>query len=277
MGLTPEVLEPVVRAALAEDVGSGDVTTESVVPAAARCRAILVLEEPGVVCGVAAVRAVFEALDPHVALEALLHEGARITDVPASVAAIEGRARAELTGERTALNLFGRLCGIATLTARYVDLVAGTGAEILDTRKTTPGLRALEKYAVRCGGGTNHRFGLHDAVLLKENHLRIAGGIAPAVAAARNGRRVEVEAETLDEVAEALDAGADRILLDNMTPEQVRRAVEVVDGRAQLEASGGISLATVRAYADTGVDFVSVGALTHSARSLDISLEVEVA
>ena len=184
-------------------------------------------------------------------------------------------ARAILTGERTALNLFGRLCGIATLTARYGDLVAGTGVQILDTRKTTPGLRALEKYAVRCGGGTNHRFGLDDAVLLKENHLRLAGGIGPAVAAARNGRPVEVEAETLDEVAEALEAGADRILLDNMTPEQVRRAVELVDGRAQLEASGGISLATVRAYAETGVDFVSVGALTHSARALHVSLEVE--
>jgi nicotinate-nucleotide pyrophosphorylase (carboxylating) len=277
MGLSPDVLEPVVRVALAEDVGSGDVTTESVVPADVRCRATLVLEEPGVVCGVDAVRAVFAALDPDVSVEALLDEGARVTEVPAPVAAIEGPARAVLTGERTALNLFGRLCGIATLTARYVDLVAGTGARILDTRKTTPGLRALEKYAVRCGGGTNHRFGLHDAVLLKENHLRIAGGIAPAVAAARNGRPVEVEAETLEEVDEALDAGADRILLDNMTPEQVRRAVERVGGRARLEASGGISLATVRAYAETGVDFVSVGALTHSARSLDISLEVEVA
>jgi nicotinate-nucleotide pyrophosphorylase (carboxylating) len=276
MGLTPEVLEPVVRAALAEDVGSGDVTTDSVVPAAARCRATLLLEEPGVVCGVDGVRAVFEALDPAVSVEPLLEDGARVTDVPAAVAAIEGPARAVLTGERTALNFFGRLCGIATLTARYVDLVAGTGAEILDTRKTTPGLRALEKYAVRCGGGTNHRFGLHDAVLLKENHLRIAGGIAPAVAAARDGRPVEVEAETLDEVAEALEAGADRILLDNMTPEQVRRAVELVGGRARLEASGGISLATVRAYAETGVDFVSVGALTRSARSLDVSLDVEV-
>jgi nicotinate-nucleotide pyrophosphorylase (carboxylating) len=277
MGLSPEVLEPVVRVALAEDVGSGDVTTESVVPADVRCRATLVLEEPGVVCGVDAVRAVFAALDQDVSVEALLDEGARVTEVPAHVAAIEGPARAVLTGERTALNLFGRLCGIATLTARYVDLVAGTGARILDTRKTTPGLRALEKYAVRCGGGTNHRFGLHDAVLLKENHLRIAGGIAPAVAAARNGRPVEVEAETLEEVDEALDAGADRILLDNMTPEQVRLAVERVGGRARLEASGGISLATVRAYAESGVDFVSVGALTHSARSLDISLEVEVA
>jgi nicotinate-nucleotide pyrophosphorylase (carboxylating) len=275
MGLTPEVLEPVVRAALAEDVGSGDVTTDSVVPAAARCRATLELEEPGVVCGVPAVRAVFQALDAGVVVDPLADEGSRAVDVPARVATVEGSARAVLTGERTALNLFGRLCGIATLTARYVDLVAGTGAQILDTRKTTPGLRALEKYAVRCGGGTNHRFGLHDAVLLKENHLRIAGGISAAVAAARNGRPVEVEAETLDEVAEALAAGADRILLDNMTPEQARRAVELVAGRAQLEASGGISLATVRAYAETGVDFVSVGALTHSARSLHVSLEVE--
>jgi nicotinate-nucleotide pyrophosphorylase (carboxylating) len=275
MGLTPDVLEPVVRAALAEDVGSGDVTTESVVPADARCRATLELEEPGVVCGVAAVRAVFQALDPGVSVEPLLEDGSRVSEVPARVAAIEGPARAVLTGERTALNLFGRLCGIATLTARYVDLVDGTDAQVLDTRKTTPGLRALEKYAVRCGGGTNHRFGLHDAVLLKENHLRIAGGITAAVAAARNGRPVEVEAETLDEVSEALEAGADRILLDNMTPEQARRAVELVGGRAQTEASGGISLATVRAFAETGVDFISVGALTHSARSLHVSLEVE--
>ena len=151
----------------------------------------------------------------------------------------------------------------------------GTGATILDTRKTTPGLRALEKYAVRCGGGTNHRAGLYDAILVKENHLRIAGGIAPAVAALRNGRPIEVEAETLDEVAEALEAGVERILLDNMTPAEVARAVELVAGRAQLEASGGISLANVRAYAETGVDFISVGALTHSARSLDVSLEVE--
>jgi nicotinate-nucleotide pyrophosphorylase (carboxylating) len=275
VGLTPEILDPVVRAALAEDVGSGDRTTDGLVPADARCTAELLLEEPGVVCGVAAVRAVFQALDPGVRVEALLAEGSRITDVPERVATIEGLARAILTGERTALNIFGRLCGIATLTARYVDLVEGTGTAILDTRKTTPGLRALERYAVRCGGGVNHRFGLDDAILVKENHLRIAGGIAPAVAALRNGRPIEVEAETLDDVAEALEAGVERILLDNMTPEQVRAAVELVDVRAQLEASGGISLATVRAYADAGVDFISVGALTHSARSLDVSLEVE--
>ena len=275
MELTPEALEPVVRAALAEDVGSGDRTTDGLVPADALCKAELLLEEPGVVCGIAATRAVFQALDPAVRVEVLLADGLRITDVPAPVALIEGPARAILTGERTALNIFGRLCGIATLTARYVDLVDGTGAAILDTRKTTPGLRALERYAVRCGGGVNHRFGLHDAILVKENHLRIAGGIAPAVATLRNGRPIEVEAETLEDVAEALEAGVERILLDNMTPEQVRNAVELVDGRAQLEASGGISLATVRAYAKAGVDFISVGALTHSARSLNVSLELE--
>ena len=274
MELTRSMLEPVVRAALAEDVGSGDVTTEGVVPAGALCRAELLLEEPGIVCGVPAVRAVFEALDPRVRVDAVLEAGAKATNLPVRVAVVEGPARAVLTGERTALNLFGRLCGIATLTRRYVDLVEGTGVEILDTRKTTPGLRALEKYAVRCGGGRNHRLGLHDAVLLKENHLRIAGGIGPAVAAVRNGRPVEVEAETLAEVEEALAAGVDRILLDNMTPEEARAAVELVGGRAELEASGGISLATVRAYAETGVDFVSVGALTHSARSLHVSLEL---
>ena len=275
MELTHEALEPVVRAALAEDVGSGDRTTDGLVPADARCKAELLLKEPGVICGVAAVRAVFQMLDPAVRVEVLVADGTRVTQLPALVATIEGPARAILTGERTALNIFGRLCGIATLTARYVDLLEGTGTAILDTRKTTPGMRALERYAVRCGGGTNHRFGLHDAILVKENHLRIAGGIAPAVAALRNGRPIEVEAETLDDVAEALEAGVERILLDNMTPEQVRNAVELVKGRTQLEASGGISLATVRAYAEAGVDFISVGALTHSARSLDVSLEVE--
>ena len=198
-----------------------------------------------------------------------------LEQVPARVAAVEGPARAVLTGERIALNLFGRLCGVATLTAQYVDLVRGTGAAILDTRKTTPGLRALERYAVRCGGGHNHRFNLSDAVLLKENHLRLAGGVRPAIAALGAVRPVEVEAETDDEVAEALAAGADRILLDNMTVDQVRRAVASIAGRAEVEASGGISLASVHAYAETGVDYISVGALTHSARSLDVSLEVE--
>jgi nicotinate-nucleotide pyrophosphorylase (carboxylating) len=272
--LTAEALDRVVRTALAEDVGTGDRTTDGVVPAEARCRAELFIEEPGVACGIDAARAVFQALDARVEFEPLLDDGAPVTGTTA-LGRLEGPARAVLTGERTALNIVGRLSGIATLTARYVAAVEGTGATILDTRKTTPGLRALEKYAVRCGGGANHRAGLDDAILVKENHLRIAGGIAPAVAALRNGLPIEVEAETLADVTEALAAGVDRILLDNMSPAEVAEAVALVDGRVPLEASGGISLANVRAYAETGVDFISIGALTHAARSLHVSLEVE--
>ena len=226
-------------------------------------------------CGVPIAAAVFRALDPTVRVEALVEEGAIVTEPPAVLAEIEGPARAVLTGERVALNLVGRLCGIASLTRRYAELTEGTQATILDTRKTTPGLRALEKYAVRCGGGANHRAGLYDAILVKENHLRIAGGITAAVAMLNGTVGVEVEAETLAQVQEALDAGVGRILLDNMSPEQVAEAVTLTAGRAELEASGGISLATVRGYAETGVDFISVGALTHGARSLHVSLEVE--
>jgi nicotinate-nucleotide pyrophosphorylase (carboxylating) len=274
--LTAEAVEAVVAAALAEDVGEGDLTTDRIVPSDVRCRAELLIEEPGVVCGVPAAVSVFTTLDADVTVDVVVAEGTRV-DAGSAVARLAGPARAVLTGERAALNLLGRLCGIASLTARYVDLVEGTGTKILDTRKTTPGLRTLEKYAVRCGGGTNHRAGLYDAILIKENHLRIAGGIGPAISALgdRDGIPVEVEAETLSEVGEALEAGVDRILLDNMTVEQVSEAVRLVAGRVPLEASGGISLATVRAYAETGVDFISIGALTHSARSLDVSLEVE--
>jgi nicotinate-nucleotide pyrophosphorylase (carboxylating) len=278
MELNRAQLEQVIAAALVEDVGTGDRTTDAVVPAEAQCSAVLVLEEPGVVCGVLVAAAVFQALAADVRIDPQLDEGARMRNVPAILARVDGPARAVLTGERTALNLVGRLSGIARLTARFVELVAGTGATILDTRKTTPGLRALEKYAVRCGGGRNHRFGLHDAVLVKENHLRLAGGISAAVGllrASANGLPVEVEAESLEQVREALAAGVERILLDNMSPDQVAEAVSLAGGRAQLEASGGVSLATVRAYAETGVDFISVGALTHSARSLDVSLEVK--
>ena len=277
MELTADAIGRVAELALAEDVGDGDVTTEAIVPEDLRCRAQLLLEEPGVVCGVHAAAGVFRALDPDVRVDVLVEDGTAVTAPPAVLAEIEGPARAVLTAERTALNLLARLCGVATLTRRFVDLVDGTGATVLDTRKTTPGLRALEKYAVRCGGGSNHRAGLYDAVLVKENHLRVAGGIGPAVALVREraeGFPVEIEAETLDQVGEALDAGVERILLDNMTPEEVGRAVALVGGRAELEASGGISPATVRAYAETGVDFISVGALTHGARSLHVSLEV---
>jgi nicotinate-nucleotide pyrophosphorylase (carboxylating) len=275
MELTEAEIDRVVTTALAEDVGTGDRTTATLVPADARCRAQLLLEEPGIVCGVTIAAAVFRAVDPSVRVEPLVEDGTAVTDVPALLAEIEGPARAILTGERVALNILGRLCGIASLTHRYVELARGTGATILDTRKTTPGLRALEKYAVRCGGGANHRAGLYDAILVKENHLRIAGGITAAVALLNGSPGVEVEAETLAQVQEALDAGVGRILLDNMSPEHVAQAVTLTAGRAELEASGGISLATVRGYAESGVDFISVGALTHGARSLHVSLEVE--
>ena len=261
-----------VRAFLAEDVGDGDLTTLSVVPEDARLEASLRLEERGVVCGLEVVESVFRELDPSVAFEATTEDGA-VTG--GEVARVAGDARALLTGERTALNLLGRLSGVATLTRAYVDAVAGTGATILDTRKTTPGLRALEKLAVRTGGGTNHRFGLYDGILIKDNHLRLGGGVARSVRAAQGqGVPVEVECETLDDVREALAAQADVILLDNMTPPELRAAVRLVAGRAKTEASGGVTLETVRAIAETGVDFVSVGALTHSARSLDVSMEV---
>src|SRR4051794_23180869 len=261
-----------VRAFLAEDVGDGDVTANYIVPVDARLHATLLLKEDGVVCGLEVAEAVFRELDPDVVFEPLARDGDR---THGAVARISGSARALLTGERTALNLLGRLSGIATLTRRYVDAVAGTDALILDTRKTTPGLRALEKLAVRTGGGTNHRFGLYDAVLIKDNHLRLGGGVAASVRRAREtGLPVEVECETLQDVEAALDAGADTILLDNMTPVQLREAVGVVRGRARTEASGGITLETIREVAATGVDAISVGALTHSARSLDVSMEV---
>jgi nicotinate-nucleotide pyrophosphorylase (carboxylating) len=258
---------------LAEDAGAGDVTTEALVDEDATCRAVLLAKEPGVVCGLTAAAAVFGELD--VVLDPVAEEGVRVE--PGAIADVEGPARGVLTGERVALNLVGRLSGIATLTRRYVDAIEGTGVTILDTRKTTPGLRLLEKHAVTCGGGTNHRFGLADGILIKDNHVRLAGGAARAVERMRasgTGLPIEVEAETLAQVREALDAGADAILLDNMTTAELREAVALVDGRATLEASGGVTLDSVRAIAETGVDYISVGALTHSAPALDVSLEV---
>lgn len=262
-----------VRAWLVEDIGDGDRTTEAIVAPGSRCVASLLLRETGVVSGLAVCESVFRDLDPQVSFEPRCADGETVE--PGELAHLEGAAAAILGGERLALNLLGRLSGIATLTRRYVDAVAGTGATILDTRKTTPGLRALEKSAVRHGGGCNHRFGLYDAILIKENHLRLAGGIREAVGRARlDGLPVEVECETRAEVGEALAAGADRILLDNMTPLQLAEAVALAGGKAELEASGGITLEMVGAVAETGVDFISVGALTHSARALDVSLEV---
>jgi len=274
--LEQAVAELVARA-LAEDVGSGDITTDGLFGARDVCRAGIELKEPGIVCGLSVVRAVFAALDGEVTFEGLADDGDFIDDTPRVIARVIGRTRAVLSGERVALNLLGRLSGIATLTRTFVDEVAGTGVSILDTRKTTPGLRALEKYAVRTGGGVNHRFGLDDAVLVKDNHLRLAGGVAAAVVRLRDATflPLEIEADTLEQVEQALALGVELILLDNMTPREVARAALAAAGRAQLEVSGGVTLETVRAYAEAGANAISIGALTHSARSLDVSLEVE--
>jgi len=261
-----------VRAWLEEDLGAGDLTSDAVVPEDATAKATILLKERGVVCGLELARAVFAELDPDLSFEAFATDG---TETAGEIAKLDGNARALLGGERLALNLLGRLSGIATLTRRYVDAVAGTGATILDTRKTTPGFRRAEKYAVQCGGGTNHRLGLDDGILIKDNHLRLAGSITNAVELAEStGAAVEVECDTLTQVSEALDASAETILLDNMTTAELREAVSLTAGRAQLEASGGITLDNVRAVAETGVDFISIGALTHSARALDVSMEV---
>jgi nicotinate-nucleotide pyrophosphorylase (carboxylating) len=275
VAVATDTLERIVLAALAEDIGAGDVTTEATVPADAVGAAAILVKEPGVVCGLGAVEATFRALDPEVGFEAFVRDGDTV-EAPAVVARVTGSQRAILTGERVALNFLGRLSGIATLTRSYVDAVSGTGAAVLDTRKTTPGLRALEKDAVAAGGGRNHRFGLDDAVLIKDNHLRAAGSIAAAVELVRKASDlpVEVECDTLDQVREALDASAEAILLDNMESAQLRDAVQLAGGRARLEASGGVTLDTIRDIAETGVDEISVGALTHSARSLDVSLEL---
>jgi nicotinate-nucleotide pyrophosphorylase (carboxylating) len=266
-----------IERALAEDVGPGDRTTEATVPAGARARARIEQKEPGAIAGLDVARAVFERVEPELRFEPRTEEG--VWREGGLVAEVEGPARGILTAERVALNFLQRLSGVATLTARFVREVEGTGVRILDTRKTTPGLRELEKRAVAAGGGTNHRLGLYDAMLVKENHSALAGGVGAAtrmaLEAAPEGTPVEVECATLAEVDEALGAGARRILLDNMSPAELREAVERVAGRAELEASGGVTLATVRAIAESGVDYVSVGALTHSAPALDLSLLLE--
>ena len=276
MAVATDTLERAVLAALAEDIGAGDVTTEATVALDAVGTGELLLKERGVVCGLRAAESTFRALDPEIRFEALASDGEDVAEPPAIVARVTGSERAILTGERVALNFLGRLTGIATLTRRYVDAVDGTGAAVLDTRKTTPGLRALEKHAVACGGGRNHRFGLDDAVLIKDNHLRAAGSVADAVRLVRatTDLPIEVECETFAQVGEALELGVDAILLDNMTLDELREAVSLTAGRARLEASGGVSLDTIREIAETGVDEISVGALTHSARSLDVSLEL---
>jgi nicotinate-nucleotide pyrophosphorylase (carboxylating) len=263
-----------VQRALAEDLGSGDVTSEATVAAGARARAAIIQKEAGVIYGLDAAACAFELLDPGAVVERMAVEGAW-REAGGEVLRVEGLARALLAAERTALNFLAHLSGIATFAARCAGEVAGTGAQVLDTRKTTPGLRALEKAAVAAGGGTNHRIGLYDAVLIKENHAAAAGGIAAAVAAARSsapGLPLEVEVRDAVEIAQALGAGAERLLLDNMSIGELRAAVAQVAGRASLEASGGVTLETLRAVAQTGVQFISVGALTHSAPALDLSM-----
>jgi nicotinate-nucleotide pyrophosphorylase (carboxylating) len=269
-------LEPLVSRALAEDLGSGDLTTQATVPEGTRARARITQKQPGVLFGVDAAELTFALLDPDARFVRLAEEGVWRDGGP--VLDVEGSAAALLSAERTALNLLQRLSGVATLTARYVEAVRGTRARVLDTRKTTPGLRLLEKAAVAAAGGTNHRVGLFDAILIKENHAAMAGGVGEAVRLARAAAPdvpLEVECRTEEEVDEALAAGARRLLLDNMSPAQIRAIVERVGDRAELEASGGIGLETIRDVAETGVHFISVGALTHSAPSLDLSLLLE--
>ncbi|HEY2654186.1 MAG TPA: carboxylating nicotinate-nucleotide diphosphorylase [Solirubrobacteraceae bacterium] len=269
-------LDEIVARALAEDLGSGDVTSEATVGVDVRAEARITQKEPGVVFGIDAAEATFRALDPAVVFVRTGPEGRWREGGP--VLQASGSARALLAGERTALNFLQRLSGVATLTASCVRAVEGTGVQILDTRKTTPGLRRLEKEAVVAGGGSNHRAGLYDAILIKENHTALAGGVAEAVRLARAyapGLPLEVECRDLDEVQQALAAGAPRILLDNMDSEHLRAAVSEVAGRAELEASGGFTLETIRDVAATGVNFISIGALTHSAPALDLSLLLE--
>jgi nicotinate-nucleotide pyrophosphorylase (carboxylating) len=270
-----------VQAALEEDVGEGDWTTEWTVDATARSRAVIVAKQPLVAAGTRCVMEVFRLVDPDLLVDVLVDDGERV-EAGGVMIGLQGRTRSILTGERTALNFLGRLSGIATLTRAFTDAVAGTGARVIDTRKTTPGFRLLEKAAVRAGGGANHRVGLYDMVLVKDNHADARGGVAAAARAAlehnTRGLRIEVEVRTLEELDEVLGLGVDRILLDNMSLESMREAVRrtaaLGGGRPELEASGNVTLDTVRAVAETGVDLISVGALTHSAPTADVSLRV---
>ena len=287
---------PLVKYALSEDVGTGDITTLNSIPSGVNARAVIVTREDGVAAGIDVARLTFREAEPRLKFRELVHDGDRL-EAGAALAQITGEVGGILKAERTALNFLQRLCGIATLTRRFVDQIAGTGATILDTRKTTPGLRFLEKYAVKCGGGDNHRLALWDMYLVKDNHIRAAGGVSAALERILRTRQgdllLEVEVESLDQLREALRPEVDRILVDNRPPAEVRSAVEVVDAWCrehppdsprmiagarrwpEVEVSGGITLATARAYAETGVNYLSIGALTHSAPALNLSLEIE--
>jgi len=272
------LIEPIVRAALAEDLGrAGDVTSTALIPQGQRITAVFAARAEGRVAGIDCARIALAVLDPTARFEIVTGDGADVTANDGTIARVEGEALAVLGAERVALNLLGRLSGVATLTRAYVRAVEGAGARIVCTRKTTPGLRALEKYAVRCGGGVNHRYGLDDAMLIKDNHIAACGSVAAAMqrakAAAGHLMRIEIEVDTLDQLNEALPLGPDVIMLDNFALEDLREAVRRVAGAVVLEASGGVTLQTVRAIAETGVDAISVGALTHSAPVLDIGLD----
>lgn len=274
--LSPDIID-YVRHALAEDIGSGDVTTDAIVPENGETSASIVAKQAGIIAGLDVAEAAFRLLDDKLRFTARVIEGANVEN-GAVVAELFGSARSLLTGERTALNFLGRMSGIATLTREFVDAVEGTGATVLDTRKTAPGLRAIDKIAVRRGGGQNHRQGLYDMILIKDNHIDYAGSLTQAVIMARahgHDLEIEVECRTIENVAEALALNVSRILLDNMSLETMRQAVKLTAGRAKLEASGNVNLQTVRAIAETGVDFISVGALTHSPKVFDVSLRVE--
>jgi nicotinate-nucleotide pyrophosphorylase (carboxylating) len=273
--LSPEIIA-CIRRALDEDIGGGDATTDSIVPAAATSSGQIIAKQAGVIAGLDVAAAAYRLVDVRVSFTPLVAEGAQVSNRQ-PLATVAGPARALLTAERIALNFLGRMSGIATLTRRFVDAVAGTRAVILDTRKTAPGLRALDKLAVRRGGGQNHRIGLYDMILIKDNHIDYAGSLDEAVRRARaahSGLEVEVEARTLDDVRAALDLRVERILLDNMTPGMMRAAVDLNAGRAKLEASGNVTLDNVRQVAETGVDTISIGALTHSAKVLDVSFDL---
>ncbi len=279
-GLPALLIAEAVRAALKEDLGrAGDITSAATIPTDAGATADLVARKPGVLSGLAVAAHAFHAVDPAIRFLAKASDGDAV-DAGAVVATVEGPARAVLSAERVALNFLCHLSGVATATAAFVDRVKHTHARIADTRKTTPGLRALEKYAVRCGGGMNHRFGLDDAILIKDNHIAVSGGVIAAIRAARAAAghlvKVEIEIDTLDQLAEAMVEGPDAVLLDNMTPAEMREAVKLVAGRAVTEASGNVTLETVAAIAETGVDVISSGWITHSAPILDLALDVAV-
>lgn len=279
--LSPLLFDKAVRAAIEEDIGrAGDITTLACIPAGRRAVAVLAPRKPGVICGLSVAEAAFRIVDPDVTFEHLAADGDEIATPRTPVARISGDARAILTAERTALNFISHMSGVATATARLVALTKHTKAKVICTRKTTPNLRALEKYAVRCGGGMNHRFGLDDAVLIKDNHIAVSGGIRQALQAAKayagHMVKIEIEVDNLDQLKEVIAEGADIVLFDNMSPDDMRKGVEMIGGRMKTEASGGISADSAKAVAESGVDMLSSGALTHSSPILDIGLDIEI-